>query len=146
MTVVAADIIAMGFSAPMFGITDAELTSRITAAISEHADLVADRVGAAAFALAANAKALDRAVKLLTAAEMARRRIVQLSGNTVIEMAEASERLSLGNNISAWEKQAEYWIGKVADGALADSGGFASGCSVSYSDSRLTYPSSTPTS
>ena len=142
MTVTVANINAMGFSAPMFGITDAELSSRITAAITEQSDLIADRVGATAFALAANAKALDRAIKCLTAVDMARNRITQLSGNTVFDMAEASERLSLEINITAWEKQAEYWIGKVADGALADSGGFASGCSVSYSAARMTWPDS----
>lgn len=142
MTVTAANITAMGFTAPMFGITDVELATRIASAITEQSDLIADRVGATAFALAANTKALDRAIKCLTAVEMARSRITQLSGNTVLDAAESAELAALESNISAWEKQAEYWIGKVADGALTDSGGFASGCAVSESGARIAYPSS----
>jgi hypothetical protein len=142
MTITADDLLAMGFSSAMFGITDAELTSRITAVISEQTDLITDRVGAAVFALAANAHARDRAVKLLTAAELARRRILQLSANTRIDAAESSEADGLEKNITAWEKQADVWIKKMLDGAVADSGGFASGCTTSYSDARMTYPDS----
>lgn len=142
MTITAADITAMGFSSAMFGIDDTELTSRITAVISEQSELITDRVGAAVFALTENARAGDRAVKLMTACELARRRIMQLSANTRIDAAESAEVNGLEKNIAAWEKQAEVWIKKMLAGSVADSGGFASGCTTSYSDARMTYPDS----
>lgn len=142
MTITATDITDMGFSSAMYGITDAVLTSRITAVINEQTDLITDRVGAAVFALADNAHAGDRAVKLLTACEMSRRRILQLSANTRIDAAESAEVDGLEKNIAAWEKQAEVWINKMISGSTGDSGGFASGCTTSYSDARMTYPDS----
>ncbi len=142
MTVTATDITAMGFSGTMFGLSEADLISRIEDVIAEQSDLVELRVGETAFGLAANQTPLDRAVKLFSAAEMARARITQLAGNIVTNSAEGAERNHMKDNITAWEKKAEYWLAKVSDGALADAGGFASGCTVSESDNLREIPES----
>lgn len=142
MTVTASNITAMGFTGSMFGIDDATLNARIEDVITEQSDLIEDRVGAASFSLGANQKAVDRAVKCKTGAEMARQRIIHMSANTVFSQAEGTEAKHLQEAIKDWENQAEKWIAKITDGTLTDAGGFAVGCTVSESDSRRTYPSS----
>lgn len=140
MDVSVADILAIGFTGSMYGIDQDELESMIDEVIFEQAGLVKARVGSARYVSEANLKAVNKAVKCLAASEMARRRIIALSANTVSDGAESGEANTLRRTIYYdWEVEAERWINKILSGNIADSGGFASGCTVSESGGRLSY-------
>ena len=136
MGIKSSDILAMGFSAAMYAIDEAALIDQIGAAIAEQEKIVVARVGQAVFDRAENAMAAAQAVKFFTASEMARRRIVHLSANIRTDSAEGAEAKHLEKMIAYWDARAEIWIAKMADGGIEDSGGFATGCTVSASDSR----------
>ncbi|MFW5902060.1 MAG: hypothetical protein ACOCTS_03355, partial [Thermodesulfobacteriota bacterium] len=100
------NITALGFTPSMYSIDDATLASRIEAVISEQSDEVKERVGESAFSLSDNADAVDRAVRYKAAAEMASRRIVALSANTMADQAEGTEATHLERLINRWEARA----------------------------------------
>ena len=134
------DILAIGFTGSMYGLDQKELESMVDEVIFEQENLVQARVGPARYALLDNQTAVNKTIKNLAAAEMARRRIVALSANTVFDAGESAEAAQLRLLIFDWENQAHFWIGRVFEGIVSDTGDFSSGVNISESENRLFHP------
>lgn len=124
--------LGLGFTQSMFSSiasTAVLFDSLVDAIIAEEASRLEERVGSAAYALAANIVFLKNAEKCLTAAELIRRRINALLGIAQTagqEVSAENERRQRKDYLD----EAETWIGKVSQGVTTDGPEFSCGSLV----------------
>lgn len=122
----------LGFTFAMFSPIAGEETAfheLVDDVIEEQAAELFDRIGSAAYDLAANATYVKKAEKNLVAAELVRRRINVILNN----MNSAGNEISTENEHKQrkdYLDEAEKWIAKLADGSVASSAEFASGALI----------------
>ncbi len=128
--IVTQDIKDLGFTFAMFNKQDETTFGElIDGVIAEAADELEDRIGSAAYALAANAVYVKLAEKCMAAAEMVRRRINIILNN----MNAAGAEISTTNERKQREDylaEAEKWIATVVSGTTTDGQNFACGALI----------------
>lgn len=128
----AADIKALGFTYGQFNLAAQDFDAWIDAAIAEQAVILEGRIGSTLYAASAASTAayVKRAEKCLVAAELYQRRAVAIAGNAQPN-GEEPVTASIDAQQKKFRAEAQELIDRLVDGAAADSGGFASGVTVS---------------
>lgn len=133
------DITGMGFSAAMFGKTDPDFSSMVSAAISEQSDILKARIGETAYANASYKTLVKRAEKCLAAAELLGYRINHLE-NIAVASGDSLDVSHLTAQQRGYRAEADNLVDRIISGGSVDSEDFATGATVSEPSSRLRWP------
>jgi hypothetical protein len=138
--ITATDIENMGFTPAMFDRDETTFPAFLAEVINEQSALLQGRIGAARYASTETATAalVKRAEKAMVAADL-----YQIRFNRIAETIDDSggiDAFKLRRTQENYAKEAETLIGRLAAGAVADSGSYAGGVVESTHRGNLEWP------